>query len=218
MNSKRINRREFMTGMAVAAAATVIVSCAPGKSLSTESGPTAAPLPLETSTQPTAEARDLRVLIVYDSVYGNTAKIAEALIAGVDVHDESRIFKAQDAAVTDLTGIDLLLVGSPTHGGTFTEPVKNFLNAIPDQGLNGIKAAAFDTSFSKETQGAFLKIIISIFGVAAPKIADTLEAKGADVLAAETFIVLDTEGPLQDGEIERSEKWARELIASAASS
>ena len=213
MRSKKLSRREFITGIAVAASATVIVACVPTPStISTIESQTEEPLLPGEAPQNTTPGRELKVLIVYDSVYGNTAKIAEALIEGVGGQGESKIFKAQEAAVTDLENIDLLLVGSPTHGGTFTEPVKNYLNAIPEGGLLGIQAAAFDTSFSKETQGAFMKIIIGIFGFAAPKIAENLSAKGASVLAVESFIVLDTEGPLQEGEIERSKKWARAMI------
>lgn len=218
MSPKQISRREFVTGVAVAASATVIVACANVSPVLPEDVPTPDLTVTELSPQAASAVRELKVLIVYDSVYGNTAQIAEALIEGVDVHQDSKVFMANETALTDLDGVDLLLVGSPTHGGTFTEPVKNFLSAIPDQALNGVKAAAFDTGFSKETQGTFMKILIGVIGFAAPKIAAQLEAKGASVLSAETFIVLDTEGPLQEGEIERSKNWARGLFAGITSS
>lgn len=73
-------------------------------------------------------------------------------------------------------------------------------------------AAAFDTSFSKETQTGLAKFAISVFGFAAPKIGEQLSSKGADLVAAETFIVLDTEGPLQAGELERAQAWVQGLI------
>lgn len=214
MKNRKISRREFITTVATAASAVVIVSCAPGKNTTTagemQSEETASPGDAPQTREP---GRELKLLIVYDSVYGNTAKIAEALIEGSGIDRESKVYKATEAALSDLENIDLLLVGSPTHGGTFTEPVKNFLGAIPAQGLQGMKAAAFDTSFDKETQKGLAKFAIGMLGVAAPKIGEELSEKGATVVAAETFIVLDSEGPLQEGEVERAQGWVNELIS-----
>ena len=215
MKTRKLSRREFITTVATASSAVVIVACTPGRNTTP-----AGELQSEETESPSAAAqtrepgRELKLLIVYDSVYGNTAKIAEALIEGSAIHRDSRVYKAAEAKVSDMEHIDLLLVGSPTHGGTFTEPVKNFLAAIPGQGLQGMKAAAFDTSFSKETQKGLAKMVIDIFGFAAPKIGEALSAKGAAVLAAETFVVLDTEGPLLEGEIERAKDWVNDLISS----
>ena len=214
MKTRELSRREFIAAFATAASAVVIVSCAPGKN-TTPAGDDTTGEPASPGAAPqTREAgREFRLLIVYDSVYGNTARIAEALIAGSGVERESKVYKATEAAVSDLENIDLLLVGSPTHGGTFTEPVKNYLGTIPSQRLQGMKAAAFDTSFSKETQKGLAKFVIGIFGCAAPKINEELSAKGATVVAEETFIVLDTEGPLQEGEVERAQGWVNGLIS-----
>jgi flavodoxin len=209
MRSKTISRREFLASLATVAGATVLVACVPVKTDTTAGGvPTEAPL-LPTDAAP---AKTLKAVIVYDSVYGNTKKIAEAIIEGFGEQHVTSLLNAQEDALAELENIDLFLVGSPTHGGTFTEPIKNILNTIPGQGLQNIKAAAFDTGFSKETQGAFMRFLIDTFGFAAPKIADELTAKGATVLAAETFVVLDTEGPLQEGELERAKSWVKGLI------
>lgn len=75
-----------------------------------------------------------------------------------------------------------------------------------------MRAAAFDTGFSKETQTGAAKLAISLLGFAAPKIGEQLSSRGADLVAAETFIVLNTEGPLQAGEIERAQAWVQGLI------
>ncbi len=216
---KKISRREFISAVAAATGATMLVACFPIPNRKTEGTtepgvqPPAGDIPL----QPTP-AREYKVCVVYDSVYGNTGQIAQALLEGMWVHHESRVFKAQEVEDLAVTDIDLLLVGSPTHGGTYTEPVKNFLAQIPDQGLAGVRAAAFDTSFSKETQGAVVDVVIDVFGFAAPKIGEQLSKKGAEVLSAETFIVLDTEGPLKDGEIKRAGQWISDMIAIASMS
>ena len=205
MKTNPISRRKFLSAAATTMTAVVIVACAPGKN-TPPSGEEPASMP------PLEPGQTVKLLVVYDSVYGNTAQIAEALIEGGSVHPDSRVYKVTESAPDALDGIDLLLVGSPTHGGTFTEPVKNFLAAIPKDGLRGMRAAAFDTSFSEETQTGLAKFAISLFGCAAPKIGEQLSAKGASLVAAETFIVLDTEGPLQAGELERARAWVQGLI------
>lgn len=205
MKTKPISRRKFLTAAATAATAVVIVACASGKSAPPAGDESAAMPPLE-------PGQTVKLMVVYDSVYGNTAQIAEALIAGSAVHPGSQVYKVPEGAPGALEGIDLLLVGSPTHGGTFTEPIKDFLAAIPANGLRGMRAAAFYTSFSKETQTGAAKLAISLLGFAAPKIGEQLSAKGASLVATETFVVLETEGPLQAGEIERAQVWAQGLI------
>jgi hypothetical protein len=114
-----------------------------------------------------------------------------------------------------LAGIDLLILGSPTHGGQYTQPVKDFLARIPIQGLKNVHAAAFDTGSTTENQGGFGKTMINLFGYAAPRIAKELTKKGAALLGAETFYVLGTEGPLKEGEIERAQACARSWAQAA---
>ena len=213
MKKKHISRRKFLSDFATAAGATLLVACVPvnrtqqpGKDTSVQ------PLTPENPAPTSLTGSTLKVLVVYDTIYGNTAKIAEAIIEGIGGNQESRLIKAQEASADILQDVDLLLVGSPTHAGTFIEPVKNFLAGIPADALQNVRVAAFDTSFNIQTQGAFLRFIMRTFGYAAPKIADKLSEKGATVLAAETFIVLESEGPLQEGEVERARDWASALI------
>jgi len=212
MMIKNISRRKFISGITAAAGATLLVACVPvSRTPQPDENFTNSPTSPEKSVQTTTTGRVLKVCVVYDSVYGNTAKIAEAMIEGVG-GSQSRLIKAQEASKDDLANIDLLFVGSPTHAGTFIESVKKFLASIPTGALQNVRAAAFDTSYDINTQKAFLRFIMKTFGYAAPKIAKGLSGKGAAVLATETFIVLDTEGPLQDGEVERAIEWASAVI------
>jgi flavodoxin len=103
--------------------------------------------------------------------------------------------------------LDLLIVGSPTHGGWFTEEIRDLLDAAP--ALEGLSVAAFDT----RTESIWNRIFR--FGYAAPRIARSLEASGGNVLVPpEGFVVLGTKGPLKDGELERAGTWAKGLVAS----
>ena len=99
----------------------------------------------------------------------------------------------------DLKGFDLLIVGSPTHGGFPTEGIAGLLKASP--ALEGMNVAVFDT-----------RAKWSLFGYAAPRIARSLERNGGKLLAPpEGFVVLGTKGPLKEGELERAAAWAQQI-------
>ena len=137
----------------------------------------------------------MKALVVYDSVHGNTEKVAQMVgeVIGAQEHLVSEINPA------DLDGYDLLVFGSPTHGGFPTEGIHNLLKEALV--LNGINSAAFDTR-TKTT----------IFGYAAPKMARNLEKNGGKLLLPpEGFYVGGIEGPLLDGELERAAAWAQGL-------
>jgi hypothetical protein len=106
-----------------------------------------------------------------------------------------------DVNPADLKGFDLLIFGSPTHGGFPSEGIYNLLkNPLA---LEGINTAAFDTR-TKTT----------VFGYAAPKMAKNLHKNGAHLLApAEGFFVLGIKGPLMAGELERAADWAKGIAS-----
>lgn len=145
----------------------------------------------------------MKALVVYDSVYGNTEKIAGA-IAGA-LPGEVKLLKAGDAGPSELEGIDLLIVGSPTQGGKPTPTVLEFLDKVPADALKNVGAASFDTRIK-------IAIIGNLFGYAAGRIARSLEEKGVRLAAPpEGFIVKGNEGPLKEGELERATGWAKGL-------
>lgn len=154
----------------------------------------------------------MKIIIVYDSLYGNTEKIAMAIKAGFVTGHEVQTFKAKDINIRNIEEAELLIVGSPTQGGRFTEPIKIFLEKLPAKSLQDVKAATFDTSMHMEGMGSFLNSITKLFGRASQRIAQELEKCGTDVIGTETFIVLGKQGPLKDFEIERAREWAKGLI------
>ena len=100
----------------------------------------------------------------------------------------------------------------PTQGFTATPAIKNWIKIIPRGGLEGIKAAAFDTRFTVEdiNKVKILAFLVKIFGYAAQPISDRLEKKGAEiVLPPEGFYVAETEGPLLEKELERAAAWIK---------
>ena len=162
----------------------------------------------------------MKALVIYDSLYGNTEKIAHAigdgLCGAIEGSDGVQVVTVGDARPDHLTGLDLLLVGGPTHGSRPSPPLHDFLNRIPKAALAGVKVAAFDTRTDMATVGSHRLIgkILDHFGYAAPKISSNLEKKGGQVIKPpEGFFVKGTEGPLEDGELERATDWARQIVA-----
>jgi len=56
----------------------------------------------------------MKVLIVCDSVYGNTEKLAKAI--GGAITGEIKVLRVDEANHSELKMIDLFIVGSPTQG------------------------------------------------------------------------------------------------------
>ncbi len=170
----------------------------------------------------------MNAVVVYESVYGNTRAVAEAVSDGLGGADVLPSHEAADRAA----GADLLVVGGPTHmhgltttrsrqmaadavhedGGAHVEPgateepgLRAWLRDLPSS--EGAHATAFDTRLDKSPW---------LTGVASRGIAKRLRARGYDVLSTESFLVEDSEGPLEDGELDRARGWGRELARSLA--
>jgi hypothetical protein len=161
-------------------------------------------------------------LVVYESVYGNTAQVAEA-IAGVLGEDHSVRLAAveENPALPDDLGV--LIVGAPTymHGvprgfairKTRKEPravsapeggpdVRAWLAALPMG--ESRPAVAFDTRAAGRRW---------LLGAAAPGLAKRFRKRGyTELCKPEGFIVTGTEGPLAEGEVERARAWARDVL------
>jgi flavodoxin len=156
----------------------------------------------------------MKIMVIYDSAYGNTEKIAIKIAEALGSNGEVSIFKLGMGRVERLNGLDLLVVGCPTQRLNMTDAMKAFLSAIPNQELSGAKVAAFDTRLTeaKIKSTPILPFFVKKFGYAAEKIAKELEKKGGQLaVPAIGFYVEDTEGPLVSGELERAEEWAKTL-------
>jgi flavodoxin len=114
------------------------------------------------------------------------------------------VLRASEVDRANLTGFELRIVGSPTHGGQYTPDIQGLLDALP--ALEGLSIAAFDT----RTATIWNRILP--FGYAAPRIARRLGNGGGNLVAPpEGFIVLGIRGPLKDGELARAADWAKGL-------
>jgi flavodoxin len=145
--------------------------------------------------------------VVYDSLYGNTERIARAV--GDALGPDARVMRAGGVDPADLESVGLLVVGSPTHGGRASEAIQDLLGQLEGTLPKGTRVATFDTRLASR--------LVGVFGYAAGRIARALEKAGGSLAAPpEGFVVQGKEGPLKDGELERAADWARGLMGGGA--
>ena len=138
----------------------------------------------------------MKTIIFYDSLYGNTEKIAQAI--GDSLTGEVDVMRVGDVKVSVLKTFDLLIVGSPVHGGRATPNVDALFKQLPAHALEGKRVAAFDTRFEAVEQGIGLRILMRAIRYAADRIAKELVKKGGRLVAEpEGFIVEQKAGPLK---------------------
>jgi hypothetical protein len=161
----------------------------------------------------------MKAMVVYESLYGNTAAIGEAIATALGDHGlEVQVGPDSRIEPAETSDVDLLVVGGPTHAhgmswtGTrktaatdkknpYPEPtaepgLRDWMNRLPPG--RGRLGAAFDTRFDKAA---------SITGSAARGIARRLEAHGfRAALEPESFFVTG-DNHLQEGELERARLW-----------
>ena len=142
----------------------------------------------------------MNTLIIYDSTFGNTAQIAQAMADRLGEHGTVRIALADEAGLSEMEEIDLLIVGGPTQRHGVSTAIQALLERLPRRTLRGAGAAAFDTRYHMAAWKS---------GSAAHRIASRLKRTGASLLVEpESFFVSEREGPLEEGELERAASWA----------
>jgi flavodoxin len=147
----------------------------------------------------------MKTVLVYDSIYGNTELLARAI--STIINGEIKLARVNDVKFSDMKNLDLLIIGAPTHGGRSTQQILNFIDTVVSPNIKGVSLAVFDTRLTSK--------LVGVFGYAARRISDNLVKQGAIlVMPPEGFFVKGTKGPLVEGEMERSKKWANTLIES----
>jgi hypothetical protein len=170
----------------------------------------------------------MRALVVYESMYGNTRAIAQAIADGLKPRAEVQLVPVGQATPQLLAWAELVVVGAPTHahgmssastrrgaGDAIVKPgntlrlepeaeaigVREWLAAMPR--ANGKSAVAFDTR---------IKAPSIITGRASSGIAKALQAHGFTLTAEPESFLVTTQNVLVDGELERAREWAADLV------
>jgi hypothetical protein len=167
-----------------------------------------------------------RALVVYESMFGNTKQIAEAVAGGLSVDLVTDLVEVGEASASFEDDLVLLVVGGPTHAFGLTRPrtredaarqadgnvvsertgLREWLAGI-DAVRGGIGGASFDTRIDKPR----------VPGSAARGAEKRLRRKGFHIVVpAVSFYVAGTKGPLLDGEIERARSWGEQVALQVA--
>lgn len=164
----------------------------------------------------------MRGFVVYESLFGNTARIAQAVLDGLKMHLDVELHSVAEGLQPE--GVDLLVIGGPTHAfsmsriatrqdavnqGADADPtigLREWLNDLP-QGKD-TPFAAFDTR---------VDMVRRLPGSAAKAAVKVARKRGYQpITRPESFYVQDVPGPLLDGEVQRAEVWGTQLAESLA--
>jgi Flavodoxin len=172
----------------------------------------------------------MKSLVIYESMYGNTRAVAEAVAEGLRTAGEATVVSTADAGKADLTDVDLLVVGGPTHlhglprlatrrsaakaaesshGRLVMEPgaeeETGLLTVLEDLPAGaGKAAAAFDTRLSGP---------VLLTGRASKPIAKGLRRRGYVRAVAPASFLVDRRDRMLDGELDRAVAWGKSLAA-----
>lgn len=103
-----------------------------------------------------------KAIVIYDTLFGNTEKVAEALTRGIKMHGvEVECINVNDAAINNLEQYNLIAVGAPTHFLRASKPMKEFLSRLEgaSRNLAGKYGFAFDTRYDSFMAGSAAKYI-----------------------------------------------------------
>ncbi|GIH07891.1 flavodoxin [Rhizocola hellebori] len=160
----------------------------------------------------------MTALIIYESMFGNTRRIAEAIADGLAPHQRVELREVGQAPIPLPADLDLLIIGAPTHALGMSRPntrqsaaqqataglvsagigVREWLDRLLP-GSHLVPAAAFDTKFGKPSW---------LPGSAARGIAKRLKRLGhLRAAMPKSFYVTATKGPLAEGELTRAREW-----------
>ena len=138
-----------------------------------------------------------KAMILYDSVYGNTKKIAMSLSRGLEaggLYVDSSPIKDFDSG--EIKNYDIIGVGGPTHFHGASKQMKLFLKRIRHLKMENKYGFAFET-----------KADFRLAGSAAKRIRRNLKKMKLNIIYPTiTGIVLDKEGPLQENTLYMMEK------------
>ena len=164
----------------------------------------------------------MKAIVVYESLWGNTAAIAHAIAEGLG--PETAVLSTAEATAGDLEGVDLIVAGAPVLG--FRAPNDAMIKSIADNRTHNPRPDTSQPSISTWLTtvpaghghcAAFETRIWWSPGGSTATIERVLKAAGyAPLTKGARFIVKGQYGPLRDGEAERARQWGADLATSMA--
>ena len=159
----------------------------------------------------------MNVIVVYESHWGNTAAVANAIAVGFG--PDARAVATDEVSRTDVAEADLIVAGAPVMA--FNLPGDRMLATLADD-----KKAPVPADVSHPSMRSWLDRLPAGHGRSAGfetglrwspggatgAIGRKLEQAGFKRLAkSHRFVVTGSYGPLRDGELERARRWGSEL-------
>ena len=159
----------------------------------------------------------MKALVVYESLWGNTAAVARAIAEGIG--PEARALSTAEATPEILEGVDLLVAGCPVHA--FRPPTDESRENIrrnpgkggpPDLSHPALRSWLTSLPPGQGSAAAFDTQVRGPFGSAAPFVLKELERVGYRAVAKPVgFMLKGKYGPVRDSELERARAWGAEL-------
>jgi hypothetical protein len=168
----------------------------------------------------------MKALVVYESFWGNTEQVAQAIAKGLSVHGDVKLVEVSQAPAEITEPLDLIVVGGPTHAFSMTRAktredalaqgasqgskdvgMREWLQHLP-RGRHAETVATFDTKVEK---------VRNLPGSAARGAANIVHKLGYHTAVKPmSFYVRATSGPLLDGELGRAQLWGERLGRNAS--
>ena len=172
----------------------------------------------------------MHALVVYESMYGNTRAVAEAIAAGLRSRMPVEVVDVGAAPAVLDDDVSLLVVGAPTHAHGMSKPETRRTAADRGDPQRGVGSASIGLrEWLAELGSAPARVAVAAFdtrikgpallwGSAAKSAEGRLRKTGAHVLSpAESFYLTGPRGPVYDnlaeGELERARTWGEQLGA-----
>ncbi len=160
----------------------------------------------------------MKAVVVYESLWGNTAAIARAIAEGIG--PQAKALPTGEASGDAVAGADLIVAGAPVLGFTLpTDKMRDDIGAKPSKAPEppDLSQPSMRTWLETLPPGqarfaAFETRIWWSLGGSTKRIERGLERAGYHVLAKrQRFVVTGAYGPLREGEIDRAKAWGAEL-------
>jgi len=102
----------------------------------------------------------MKALIVYDTKYGNTEKVAKLIAEGITSIEGNEVIvsNVKNVILKKAASYDLLLIGSPNHFGRHTGTIKKFIKKLPNSQLKVNSFTVFDTYITADFEKAVKKM------------------------------------------------------------
>jgi hypothetical protein len=184
---------------------------------------------MEVKAHERLEVTAMLAVVIYESMYGNTHRVADAIGAGLGAVFDVSVVPVSKVSPAVLADGDLVVVGGPTHAHGMSrsatrqaaveaanKPVSP-LRVEPDAlgpglrdwfgslGHYSVKAAAFDTRIHGPA---------ALTGRASKGMTRLLRAHGFDVVAEPESFLVTRQDQLEPQEITRAREWGTKLAES----